>query len=226
MTSRGEERFGRLSALGAASYQRLMAGPGQRQTTVFAQDCAARLKAGRLLDVGTGPGRALRELRRLSPDVELYGLDVSAAMLDLARRNLAGIAVDLRQGSIAHTGYADGFFDLVTCTKSFYLWDDPAAGLAEIHRILKPGGAALLFESTRDYDPAVLARQLREGMRTDGPFKRAVIRAALGRQLRETYSNREILDIVERTPFHGSCRLEPIPGVLCIWVRVTLSRQP
>ena len=110
------------------------------------------LDRGRLLDVGTGSGLQLRVIHHLRPNVELYGLDLSAEAIRVARANLQDLAVDLRQGSIERTPYDDGFFDVVTCANSMSYWEHPAACFDEIHRILKPGGVALLFEPQKDID--------------------------------------------------------------------------
>jgi ubiquinone/menaquinone biosynthesis C-methylase UbiE len=107
---------------------------------------------GRLLDVGTGSGLQLRVIHDLRPNVELYGLDLSAAAIRVAQANLQHLAVDLRQGSIERTPYDDGFFDVVTCANSMSYWQHPLACFDEIHRILKPGGAAVLFEPQKEID--------------------------------------------------------------------------
>jgi ubiquinone/menaquinone biosynthesis C-methylase UbiE len=228
MKSRGERKFTHLSPLGASNYQRLMGGVVVgAQYAIFARDCAARVKGGRLLDVGTGPGQMLRELHQMAPGIGLYGLDISPAMVDLARRNLEDTGADLRLGSIAHTEYDSGFFEAVTCTKSFYLWDDPVACLSEVHRILKPGGAAYLYESVRDYDPALLALQLEKGLAPEKPLRRMLARWALRNQLRETYSRAEIQEITGKSPFRGACSIDTFDAqlrVLCVWVRVTMRK--
>jgi ubiquinone/menaquinone biosynthesis C-methylase UbiE len=190
----------------------------------FARDLAARIKAGRLLDVGTGPGRMLREVHQVAPSIGLFCLDVTQAMIDLARRNLEGITADLRAGPIAHTEFDAEFFDAVTCTKSFYLWDEPAVCLAEVHQILKPGGAAYLYESTRDYDRTAVDAALKKGLTNEGFLRRLLIPWALYKQLGETYSNAEFLEIAERTPFRGACVIDSLPTLPSIWIRVTLSK--
>jgi 2-polyprenyl-3-methyl-5-hydroxy-6-metoxy-1,4-benzoquinol methylase len=50
----------------------------------IAQDLTSRLSAGRLLDVGTGPGRLLQAIHNLNYTIELYDLDISASMIKQA----------------------------------------------------------------------------------------------------------------------------------------------
>ena len=228
MKSRGQLKFPRLSPFGARNYERLMAGPmsGEHYPR-FARDLAERVPSGSVLDLGTGPGRMLEELRLAAPGLELHGLDISPAMLERARLRL-GEGIDLRLGSAAATGYGPGSFDAVTCTKSFYLWDDPDACLAEIHRVLKPGGRAILYESVRDCDLAAVDAAIRLGLRSAqgrsaGLLLRLLAPAFLRRQLAETYSRQEIRAIAERSPFR-TCGIEDAGVKLPVWVRVELRK--
>jgi SAM-dependent methyltransferase len=107
---------------------------------------------GRLLDIGTGAGLQLKVIHELSPGTALYGLDLSNAALRVARRRLAGLDVGLRAGSIEKAPYDEDFFDIVTCNASMSYWQNPVACFDEIHRILKPGGCARLFEPQKDFD--------------------------------------------------------------------------
>jgi ubiquinone/menaquinone biosynthesis C-methylase UbiE len=99
------------------------------------------------LDIGTGHGRLLLEISKLNPKVELYGIDISEKMSECARINLSNINIDLKLGNINHTNFDNEFFDIITCTGSFYLWNTPIEGLNEIFRILKPNKTAILFET-------------------------------------------------------------------------------
>jgi demethylmenaquinone methyltransferase/2-methoxy-6-polyprenyl-1,4-benzoquinol methylase len=105
----------------------------------------------RVLDVATGTGLVARAL------VERYGcavvgLDQSGDMLAGARRALApspGLAarIDLVQGEAERLPFADAEFDHLTFTYLLRYVDDPGATLAELARVVKPGGriAALEF---------------------------------------------------------------------------------
>jgi len=153
MKSRGETQFLKFPRFAAGLYSSLTRTRSlQQQYQEIATRLAGLIQSGRLLDIGTGPGRLLLEIHKLNPGVELYGLDISQAMTELARQNLAGVTVDLKTANVCATGYQGDFFDMVVCTGSFYLWDQPEQGLDEIHRILKPGGSAHLFETNRTYD--------------------------------------------------------------------------
>jgi SAM-dependent methyltransferase len=100
----------------------------------------AHVDSGRILDVGCATGNFLNMMSHFGA-WELYGVDINAAGVQYARDRY-GINACL--GELADGRYKDGFFDVVT------MWDvmehvhDPTATLAEVHRILKPGGLFLV----------------------------------------------------------------------------------
>jgi len=230
MKNRGQDYFINLPGFGARLYDSLMRGsPMQLYYKEVAQDLAGRISGGRLLDVGTGPGRLLLAMHTLNPNIELSGLDISASMLEQARKNLHGAAVDLRQGNIRQTDYQSEYFDLVVCTGSFYLWNQPEEGLQEMHRILKGGQSAYLYECRREYDRQALRLGLRENLRHLNMISKIIGPLAVKQALSLAYGRDEIADIVGRTSFAGSFTIHDMTfSGLPMWVRVELrkSRKP
>jgi ubiquinone/menaquinone biosynthesis C-methylase UbiE len=226
MKGRGQDYFINLPGFGARLYDRLMCeSPMQLYYTGVAQDLAGKISQGRLLDVGTGPGRLLLAMHALNPDIELFGLDISTSMLEQARKNLRGMTVDLRQGSIRQTDYQTGYFDLVVCTGSFYLWDQPEEGLQEIHRILKSGQSAYLYECRWEYDRQALQLGLRRNLQHLNIIARIIGPLAVKQALRAAYSRDEIAGIVGRTSFAGNFSIHDMTfSGLPIWVRVELRK--
>ncbi|WP_051326368.1 class I SAM-dependent methyltransferase [Glycomyces tenuis] len=102
-------------------------------------------EGGALLDIGTGPGVLLMELHRSRPDLALTGVDLSADMVAHAERNLEGHAA-VRRADAAELPFEPESFDLVVASLSAHHWDDPAAGAAEIARVLRPGGRLLVYD--------------------------------------------------------------------------------
>jgi len=76
----------------------------RREEAGLYREIAAQLPlpdAGRVPDIGTGTGLQLKAVHDLNPDLDLYGLDLSAHAIRTARRHLRGMKVDLREDSIA-----------------------------------------------------------------------------------------------------------------------------
>jgi ubiquinone/menaquinone biosynthesis C-methylase UbiE len=101
-----------------------------------------------LLEVGFGPGVIVRNLSRRAPEGHVAGVDASPVMVEQARaRCTAAIRsgrVDLCLGSAESLPFADNRFDKALAINSMQVWQEPAAGLREIRRVLKPGGLVAL----------------------------------------------------------------------------------
>ena len=65
----------------------------------------------RALDVGTGTGAGAEAITERYPDAEVIGVDVSPAMLEVARKNIEGVS--FREADAAKLPFGDGEFDLV-----------------------------------------------------------------------------------------------------------------
>jgi SAM-dependent methyltransferase len=123
----------------------------------IAADVAAVAPDGaRVLEVGSGPGHLSIRLAR-HDGFDVTGLDLDPAMVGRARAN-SDRAVQSGErrpsflvGEVAALAFPDRSFDLVVSTLSMHHWADPAAGLAEIGRVLRPGARALIW----DFRPGV-----------------------------------------------------------------------
>jgi ubiquinone/menaquinone biosynthesis C-methylase UbiE len=222
--SRGEGDFVRLPGFAAKLYDSLMRSSAtQQQYQEIAKDLVSGIGKGHLLDIGTGPGYLLLEVHKLKPEIELHGLDISPAMLEQANINLAGINVDLQLGTIESTSYTDAYFDTVTCSGSFYLWNNPGEGLEEIYRILKPSRSACLYETHRDYDEALLMDKMKVNLKGENLLRRLLAPRFFFKQLAMTYTQAEIEKIIEGTHFASNFSIEKVTIVdLPVWLRINL----
>jgi len=97
----------------------------------------------RVLDVACGSGIVARSVaRRVKSSGRVVGLDMNQAMLDVARARSAeeGLAIEWREGSAQELPFVNGTFDLVLCQHGLQFFPDKPRALAEMHRVLAPGG--------------------------------------------------------------------------------------
>jgi len=97
-----------------------------------------------VLDVGCGTGRLLRRAYRYWPEAQLIGVDPAHGMIEKAKL--------LTPNATFFTSMAeslplqDASVDLALSTSSFHHWQDQAAGVREIARVLRPGGYFILVD--------------------------------------------------------------------------------
>jgi ubiquinone/menaquinone biosynthesis C-methylase UbiE len=227
MKTRGEKQYINMPTFAARLYDNLTSVKGVNKAfEEIAEFIGSRLKQGKLLDVGTGPGRLLLEINRKNPRLDLSGLDISESMLEVAKQNLSYIKnLDLQIGNIVKTTYPDNFFDCIVSSGSFYNWDKPAEGLNEILRILKSGQTAYIFESNRDYDEKLLDTRLKVNLKGYNFIRRFISKYFMKKQLRMTYSVPEFEGIIKQTAFSKNYRIQQIDlGNLPVWVRIELIK--
>lgn len=94
---------------------------------------------GRLLDVGCGPGRLLQELREQGWNVS--GVDFSTLAVERAH----SVGLNVKQGDLMSAAFKDNAFDVVLFNHSLEHMYDPIKTLQEAYRILRPGGALVLY---------------------------------------------------------------------------------
>jgi ubiquinone/menaquinone biosynthesis C-methylase UbiE len=113
---------------------------------------------GRVLEVAVGTGR---NLPRYPADVTITGIELSPAMLAIARQRATGLGrdVDLRAGDAEDLPFDDASFDTVVCALSLCTIPSPVAAIGEMRRVLGPGGRLLLLDHIGSSWPPVYAAQ-------------------------------------------------------------------
>jgi ubiquinone/menaquinone biosynthesis C-methylase UbiE len=127
---------------------------------------AAELAAGlpdgaAVLEVAPGPGYFAVELAR-DGRLAVSGIDVSRTMVEIATGYAAaeGVEVAFRQGDVAALPYPDESFDLVVCQAAFKNFTRPVGALDELHRVLRPGGRAVVEDMSADATSADIAAEV------------------------------------------------------------------
>lgn len=110
---------------------------------------------GKIIDLATGTGDLAMAMARMFPKAEITGSDLSEGMLAIARKKSAELpdeqAARLRfeEGDCLNLKYADDSFDATTIAYGVRNFENLAGGLAEMQRILRPGGVCMILELSR-----------------------------------------------------------------------------
>jgi len=138
-------QFGRPIGLWGIAAGLLMAHrSSNRRRNTWAVSLLDVRRDDRVLEIGFGPGLAIRELSRIAAEGYVCGIDHSELMLRRAkRRNAEGLrrgVVDLRLGSVDELPAFDALFDKILAVNAMMFWGEPVARLAELRRLLREGG--------------------------------------------------------------------------------------
>jgi ubiquinone/menaquinone biosynthesis C-methylase UbiE len=120
---------------------------GRGRSTRLMAELAGAGPEDRVVDVGCGPGRFLREAAERGATA--VGVDPSSQMRRLATwRTPASLrdAIRVADGTAERLPLEDGEATVALAVASFHHWTDPDAGLAELRRVLQPGGRLLIAE--------------------------------------------------------------------------------
>jgi SAM-dependent methyltransferase len=118
---------------------------------IAANVAASAMPGAAVLEVGCGPGHLSLRLAR-EHRLVVTGLDLDPAMVERARANAerawrgAEAPPAFVVGDVAELPFADSSFDVVVSTLSLHHWAEPSKGLAEIGRVLRPGGRAVVWD--------------------------------------------------------------------------------
>jgi ubiquinone/menaquinone biosynthesis C-methylase UbiE len=105
----------------------------------------------RVLEIAPGPGYLSIALAKLGP-FKITGLDISQSFVRMASEyaKREGVAARFIHGSASDIPLEDGLFDLIVCRAAFKNFSEPLEALNEMHRVLKPGGRALIIDLRKD----------------------------------------------------------------------------
>ena len=161
-----------------------------------------RLPAGSdVLEVAPGPGYFAVGSPG-SGRTAIVGLDISETFVSIATDNArqAGVDVEFRHGNASAMPFDSGSFDFVYCRAAFKNFSEPVKAIAEINRVLKPGGTAVIVDLRKDttaqeIDNAVSKMGL-------GPFNGMLTRLIFKHMLlKRAYTEDDFRRMVAETPF-------------------------
>jgi ubiquinone/menaquinone biosynthesis C-methylase UbiE len=172
-----------------------------------AHDIAKRLPRGcELLEVAPGPGYFAIELATLG-DFKITGLDISQTFVQIASEHSrnAGVRIDFRQGSASAMPFSDEAFDFIYCAAAFKNFTEPVKALDEMHRVLRPGAAAVVMDLRKDVSLDQIdsyvdrsGRSWFDGWTTKQIFRRVLVKRA--------YTKEQFAHMAQESRF-GGCEI-------------------
>jgi ubiquinone/menaquinone biosynthesis C-methylase UbiE len=166
-----------------------------------AAQLTADLPAGAdVLEVAPGPGYLAIEMAR-SGRLHVTGLDISQSFVQIASENAkkAGVNADFRQGDAARMPFGAESFDLVVCQAAFKNFTQPRSALAEMYRVLRTGGTAVIQDMSRDASHADIEQEVRK--MELGRLSSFMTKATLEMLRRRAYAPAQFENLVDESPF-------------------------
>ena len=159
-----------------------------------------------VLEVAPGPGYLAIEIARIGR-YQVTGLDISRTFVDIASKNAreAGVNVVFRQGDVARMPFESASFDLVVCQAAFKNFTLPHTALAEMHRVLRDGGSAVIQDMSHGASHADIEGEV-DSMDL-GPLSSFMTRATLEMLRRRAYTPARFASLVAASPFR-TCQIE------------------
>jgi ubiquinone/menaquinone biosynthesis C-methylase UbiE len=155
---------------------------------------------GRILEVAPGPGYLAIELARAGRRVT--AIDISKTFVGIIREKAreAGVAIDVRHGNASALPFPDGSFDFVVSMAAFKNFADPVGALNEIHRVLRGGGEASIYDLRKDASREDIDAEVRD-MRLsawNAFLTRSIFRFGL---LKSAYARENLVAMVRESRF-------------------------
>jgi ubiquinone/menaquinone biosynthesis C-methylase UbiE len=186
-----------------------------------ARRAAQHLRGGcDVLEVAPGPGFFSIELARLG-NFKITGLDISRTLVEIAAENArtANVKADFLLGNASEMPFADDSFDFIYCSAAFKNFSGPVKALDEMHRVLRPGGEAVVVDLRKDVSPEQIAAYVKQSGRKwmDAWMTRWTFRHML---VKRAYTQDQFRQMAEQSRF-GACQINAAP--LFLEVRFTKS---
>lgn len=180
-------------------------GASLEEFRTLARNLATQLKPGDVvLEIAPGPGYLAIELAKLG-QYRIVGLDISHSFVRIAQENAqkSHVDVEFRQGNASELPFAANWFDFIACRAAFKNFGDPVGALREMHRVLRPGGTALIVDMRRDASNSEIADEV-DKMNL-APMSAFATRFILRALRRRAYTEGDFDSMIAQTPFgHGA----------------------
>ena len=162
---------------------------------------AERLADGAaILEVAPGPGYLAIELAKLGR-FRVAGVDYSHTFVGICRDNAktAGVAAGFVQGDAARLPFANEAFDFLICRAAFKNFGDPVGAMREMHRVLRPGGEAVIVDMRKGANDREIAEEV--AAMKQGWLDAMLTRFALRSLRARAYTREDFERMIAETPF-------------------------
>jgi ubiquinone/menaquinone biosynthesis C-methylase UbiE len=160
-----------------------------------------------VLEVAPGPGYFSIELAKLG-SFKITGLDISHTFVQIAQKNAReqSVRVDFQQGNASAMPFEAESFDFIYCRAAFKNFSQPLDAINEMHRVLRPGGQALIHDLRKDVSMDDINTYVKSSGRSwfDAMFTRLAFRSFL---VKRAYTKQNFLDMAQKSRF-GACHVE------------------
>jgi ubiquinone/menaquinone biosynthesis C-methylase UbiE len=177
-----------------------------------ARSVADRLQPGAsVLEVAPGPGYFSIELARLGT-FHIAGLDISHTFVKIAAEHAReqSVTIDFRQGNASAMPFEPETFDFIFCRAAFKNFAQPVEAINEMHRVLRPGGRAMIVDLRKDVSVSEIDAYVKNSGRSffDSIITKLVFRTLL---IKRAYTSQDFQRMAVESRF-GECRI--VPGTI------------
>lgn len=148
----------------------------------------ANIQYSNILDVGCGTGNLLLKVIEKNKKTNIYGIDMSPDMLDIAKIKMKYTNATLIEADAENLPFADDFFDVVICIESFHNYSNKEKALLEIKRVLKNNGRFIICDN-------ITPNIIRQIINIYRKFK--------DKNRLKKYSKNEILNLIKKMNFRN-----------------------
>jgi ubiquinone/menaquinone biosynthesis C-methylase UbiE len=192
----------KMSSSEAVHYAQGPARTYMPQYRLMAAEIAAAA-TGILVDIGTGPGNVPLEVGKRAPEARIIGIDVSEKMIEIAQKNKEAYSlanVSFKVMDARELAFGDNTLDMIISTDALHHWKNPVTIIGEMHRCLKPGAEAWIYDGFSGATNQDI-KMYTSGIRDIFPFP-SLVRLILGLH---GFSQKEydttVRKLVAQTPF-------------------------
>ncbi|MBA7635038.1 2-methoxy-6-polyprenyl-1,4-benzoquinol methylase [subsurface metagenome] len=203
---------------GAIIYNAIPAKILREPESILAREVVNRIESGNLVDLGSGTGYLAIEIAKLAPRLKVYGIDLSKAMVKIARRHARTTKnVQFEHCNVAELPFMDNSMDFIVSTGSLHHWRKPVKVLNECYRVLKNGKEAWIYDGCPDIPEDETSKIVeRYGFLRSKILRGLTMLHGFRRQEYET----KIKNILEQTKFKDNYKMEQTD----MWMKIVVSK--